>query len=189
MQIRDRIKEFRRLPASSLLDNPKNWRLHPKEQQAALDAVLAEIGFAGAELVFETPDGLMLIDGHDRKRSAGDEIVPVLVTDLTQEEADLLLATYDPISAMARADQARLDELIGGIETEDAELQKLLDGLAGDEIVEEQPELVSIDTKPPPVMTWVLVGIPTIRFGEISLLVEQIAGVPDIVLETTSNDG
>ena len=46
MQIRDRIKELRRVPASELLPNPKNWRTHPVAQQDALRGVLAEIGRA-----------------------------------------------------------------------------------------------------------------------------------------------
>ncbi|MGA7647677.1 MAG: hypothetical protein WBW01_14285, partial [Terriglobales bacterium] len=29
-QIRDRIRELRRVPASALVRNPKNWRRHPK---------------------------------------------------------------------------------------------------------------------------------------------------------------
>jgi hypothetical protein len=34
-------------------------------------------------------------------------------------------------------------------------------------------------------MTWVLVGIPTVRFGEIAALVEKIAGREDTQVETT----
>lgn len=32
MPIKDRIKELRRIPASELLPNPKNWRTHPNSQ-------------------------------------------------------------------------------------------------------------------------------------------------------------
>jgi hypothetical protein len=31
-QIRDRIRELRRVKTSELIPNPKNWRRHPKEQ-------------------------------------------------------------------------------------------------------------------------------------------------------------
>ncbi len=34
LRIRDRIKELRRVKASELLPNPKNWRRHPKVQRA-----------------------------------------------------------------------------------------------------------------------------------------------------------
>ncbi len=36
MKIRDRIKELRRVKASELLPNPKNWRTHPTEQADAM---------------------------------------------------------------------------------------------------------------------------------------------------------
>ena len=45
MRIRDRIKELRRVKASDLLPNPKNWRTHPVAQQDALKGLLAEIGY------------------------------------------------------------------------------------------------------------------------------------------------
>ena len=58
--IRDRITDFRRVKASDLLPNPRNWRTHPKSQQDALRGILAEVGYADALLARETPDGLML---------------------------------------------------------------------------------------------------------------------------------
>jgi len=41
----------------------------------------------------------------------------------------------------------------------------------------------------PPRMAWVLIGIPTVRFGEIAALVEQVAALPEVVVETSVNDG
>lgn len=46
MKIRDRIVDFRRVPARDLLPNPKNWRRHPQQQQDALRGLLSEIGYA-----------------------------------------------------------------------------------------------------------------------------------------------
>jgi len=66
MKIRDRVVELRRVPAGSLLPSPKNWRRHPKAQADALRGLLSEIGYADALLARETPEGLMLIDGHLR---------------------------------------------------------------------------------------------------------------------------
>ena len=57
MRIRDRIKDLRRVPASQLRPHPKNWRRHPQAQHDALRGVLAEIGYAGALLARELPDG------------------------------------------------------------------------------------------------------------------------------------
>src|SRR5262245_2006145 len=105
MKIRDRIKELRRVPAAKLQPNPKNWRTHPPAQRDALQAVLAEIGYADALLARELPDGeLMLIDGHLRFEISPDQEVPVLVLDVTEGEASKLLATLDPLAGLAGVD-------------------------------------------------------------------------------------
>src|SRR5882672_5181602 len=94
--IRDRIQELRRVRARDLLPNPKNWRLHPKSQANALRALLEEIGYADALLVRELEDGrLRLINGHLRAEMTPDTEVPVLVLDVTDEEADKILLTFD----------------------------------------------------------------------------------------------
>jgi hypothetical protein len=112
MQIRDRIKELRRVPASQLRPNPKNWRTHPQEQADALRGVLAEVGIADACIAREMPDGsLMLVDGHLRTETLGGELVPVLVLDVNEEEADKILATLDPLAGMAEQNNKKLSEL------------------------------------------------------------------------------
>lgn len=127
MKIRDRIRELRRVPASDLLPNPKNWRTHPKAQQDALRGVLAEVGMADAVLARELPDGsLMLIDGHLRAETAADATVPVLVLDVTEAEADKLLATLDPLAAMADSDAAAFEELLHTVNTSSQALQELI---------------------------------------------------------------
>jgi hypothetical protein len=112
MNIRNRVKSLRMVPASDLRPNPKNWRTHPKAQQDALRGVLAEVGLADACLARELPDGsLMLIDGHLRAETLGDGDVPVLVLDVNEAEADKILATLDPLAAMAEANEEMLAEI------------------------------------------------------------------------------
>ena len=55
--IRDRIIEFRRVPANELTPNPRNYRKHPQKQLDALRGMLEEVGFAGAELCRQMPSG------------------------------------------------------------------------------------------------------------------------------------
>lgn len=136
MKLRDRIKELRRVPASELLPNPKNWRTHPAEQADAMRGVLAEVGIADAVLARETEHGLMLIDGHLRADVAPGSIWPVLVLDVTEEEADKLLATLDPLAGMAEVDEAKLGKLLASIDTESEALQGLLDEMKPVEDVE-----------------------------------------------------
>jgi hypothetical protein len=133
MKIRDRIKELRRVKASELHPNPKNWRTHPKQQLDAIRGILAEVGFAGAELARELPDGsLQLIDGHARAEIAGDAEIPVLILDVTESEADKILATFDPLGAMAEADAGKLDELLREVQTGSEALAEMLADLAKD---------------------------------------------------------
>lgn len=151
MKIRDRIVEFRRVPAGELQPNPRNWRMHPKAQQDALRGVLAEIGYAGAALAFKTPEGgLMLIDGHLRAETTPDAMIPTLVTDLTREEADLLLASYDPIGAMAESNAAKLDELLKDVSTGSEALQEMLADLAKDSGLYSTPEITEDEVPEPP---------------------------------------
>ena len=190
--IRDRIKSLRRVKASDLVANPRNWRTHPQEQQDALRGVLAEVGYADALLVREAPEGLVLIDGHLRAGLDPDAKVPVLVLDVTAEEADKIMLTLDPLAAMAEADQKKLGELLREIETGSDAVQSLLNSLAVEAACEESAgtvELKQLAVKPPPRMTWVLIGIPTVSFGSISEVVETIASIPDTIVETTANDG
>ena len=152
MNIRDRVKELRRVPASSLRPNPKNWRTHPKEQADALRGTLAEIGFAEALVARELEDGtLELIDGHLRAETVGDTAVPVLVLDVDEAEADKLLATLDPLAALAGVDTQRLEDLLATVETDSDALRQMLDGLAEDAGIDVEPEVVEDEVPEVPV--------------------------------------
>ena len=135
MQIRDRIKELRRVKASELLPNPKNWRTHPVAQQDALRGVLAEVGYADALIARETPEGLMLVDGHLRAETTPDADVPVLVLDINEAEADLMLATLDPLAAMAGRDEERLTELLSTVSSDNRAVSDMLNAIINDGIV------------------------------------------------------
>lgn len=154
MKIRDRIKEFRRVKASEILPNPRNWRTHPKAQKEALQGLLAEIGFAGAVLARETPHGLMLIDGHLRTETAVDAEIPVLILDVDEKEANKILATFDPVSAMAGSDAAALDALLRDVETSNESVASMLADLAKDagcDWAKDQKEIEEDEVPEPPV--------------------------------------
>ncbi|MDO4587368.1 MAG: hypothetical protein Q4C95_08730 [Planctomycetia bacterium] len=117
MSFKDRIKELRRVKAKTLLQNPFNWRTHPENQKALLQNVLEDIGFADALLVRENDDGnLVLIDGHLRAEIDPEQFVPVLILDVTANEANKLLLTHDPISEMANSNHAIMQKLTNVIE-------------------------------------------------------------------------
>ncbi len=154
MEIRDRIRELRRVPASQLKTNPKNWRTHPQAQQDALRGVLDEVGIADAVLARELPDGtLMLVDGHLRAETITDAEIPVLILDVSEAEADKILATLDPLAAMAEADATKLDDLLREVQTGNEALAGMLTELAEEAgcLSAQEPEIVEDEVPEPPV--------------------------------------
>lgn len=142
--VRDRIRELRRVPATELLENPKNWREHPAGQQSAMAEMLNKIGFADALKGRDTEEGLELLDGHLRKDIAPDSTIPVLILDLNDEEAEFFLTTYDPLGAMASVNSDRLEALLADVNIETEELETYLRGLLNKD-EEDGPELVPED--------------------------------------------
>jgi hypothetical protein len=100
-RMRDRVVELIRVRAGELAPNPANWRRHPERQRAALRGLLRQIGYADALLARREGDRLVLIDGHLRQSLDPNQVVPVLVLDLDEAEAEVLLLTLDPLAAMA----------------------------------------------------------------------------------------
>jgi len=118
--------EYRK--ASELRANPHNWRKHSLPQRKALQSVIDEVGWAGALLYNERTE--RLIDGHLRQEiSNNGDTVPVLVGSWTEDEERLILATLDPIGAMARTDKDAITALLETVETNDESIQSLLDNL------------------------------------------------------------
>ena len=116
---RNRIVGLEYVSTKELRANEKNFRRHPQAQSDALKGVLEQVGIAGALLAYRGENGLTLIDGHLRK-DAAPQTWPVLVLDVTPDEAALLLATHDPIAAMAQSDAAALDALLRNVSTDSA---------------------------------------------------------------------
>jgi hypothetical protein len=183
---RDRIRELRRVPAGQLKAHPANWRRHPKEQAAALRAVLREVGWADAAIAREDEDGqLVLLDGHLRAGLDPKQEIPVLVLDVTEEEGLKILATLDPLAAMAEKDEEAMRALAEQAKLDEETLRDLVNRQIEEEgNVHLAPKVITT----PPVMSWILVGIPTIRFGEIAEVVEKLTSVDDIFCEIVVGD-
>lgn len=118
-------------PPEQLLANPAIWRTHPKEQQRALAGALSEVEWVGQVLANRTTGHV--VDGHLRVElaiSRGEPTVPVLYVELTEAEEHLILATVDPLAAMATAEKDALAALLAELETGDAGLARMLAELA-----------------------------------------------------------
>lgn len=128
---RNRITRTGTEAPDQLLANPRNWRIHPKNQTTALDGVLSEVGWVTHVIVNERTGHV--IDGHARIGLAitrQETEVPVVYVDLDEAEEALILATLDPLGALAGADKDVLAELMTWVSTEDEAVTRLLADVA-----------------------------------------------------------
>ena len=128
---RNRIVGYSEEEPDQLLANPSNWRIHPAAQQNALSGVLKEIGLVQNVVANRTTGHL--VDGHLRVMLAMREnqpVVPVTWVELSEEEEHLILASLDPLAAMATADAGALDALLSSVQSGEAAVQAMLAELA-----------------------------------------------------------
>jgi len=90
----------------------------------------------------------MLIDGHLRAEVAPDASVPVLVLDVTQDEADKILATHDPLAAMATTDAGKLADLLQDMKFDSAATAAMTESLESEGM--QEVEVVEDEAPEPP---------------------------------------
>lgn len=152
-QWRNRMVGDAEVDPRELIPNPSNWRRHPAHQRKALEALLGEIGWVGRVLVNRTTGHV--VDGHARYEQALDKAeptVPVTYVELTENEEKLVLASFDPIGAMAETDSDVLGDLLDDIETDNPDIAELLAGMGpagGDNASETPGSLVDTFGVPP----------------------------------------
>ena len=140
--INNRVTELRHIKGSDLRPHPKNPRRHPDGQIKALDGILEQVGIADALIVYRAGDGVMtLIDGHCRGENWQDIEWPCLVLDVTDEKAELVLATHDPLCGLATLDQEAMDRLLEGLDFQCAELMEAMTGAADEEIPDDNKDI------------------------------------------------
>jgi len=151
-EIKNRIIGSGEEPLDNILFNPRNWRIHPLNQQNALKGVLDEVGWV-QEVIINKRTG-HLVDGHLRCQLAareGAKTIPVKYVDLSEDEEVLVLATLDPIAAMAGSDKEKLRALLEGVKSDDERVQALLDeiargaGLTDDDVYTRKIEIPTYD--------------------------------------------
>jgi hypothetical protein len=115
------------IEAGSLTENPLNWRRHSPEQLQSIRDLLSDpdVGWAGACLYNERTK--RLIDGHARKTVADPKTpVPVLVGDWSEEAEKKILATLDPVGAMAQGDAEAYAALVQSVQAESLWVRDLI---------------------------------------------------------------
>jgi hypothetical protein len=134
---RTRITGSGTLKVNEAKPHALNFRLHPPGQQQALATSLDTVGWV-QQIVVNTTTG-NLLDGHLRLELAkerGEAELPCLFVELTEDEERLVLASLDPIAAMATADAAKLGELLVSIQSEDEQVRSLLEQIARQQRIE-----------------------------------------------------
>jgi hypothetical protein len=146
---RNRIVGHGEVDPEELVANPRNWRIHPRAQQAALEGVLDEIGWVGDVMVSRTTG--FVVDGHARVVLAlrRGEKVPVRYVDLTAKEEALILGAYDHIATMAGTDDEQLDALLREVSTGNPALMEMFSAMAEDAGLLDGLEGVGLDDEPP----------------------------------------
>jgi DNA modification methylase len=153
MNIRNRIIEQRLVTPDEVAPNPRNWRTHPQSQRDAIRGILGQVGIAAPVIAYYSAragNRLMLIDGHERM-TVGVPF-PCAILDVDDAEADTLLATFDPITAMATANNEALDALLRDVTTDSPALTQMLAELAEDAgLYADTPTITEDDVPEPPV--------------------------------------
>jgi len=132
-RVRNRIIEHIELLPSEILDHPGQAWDHPESQARALAGILEEVGIVDEILVYrsERANGAYVTpDGHLRKSLDPRKPWPCTVLDLTDEEADYVLATKDPVGMMKKTNAEALDALLSSVSSANQAVQEMFADIA-----------------------------------------------------------
>jgi hypothetical protein len=185
---RSKIVGHEKVQAGQLMANPFNHRRHPEKQRKVVAASINELGFIKSVIVNKVTGHI--VDGHERVMQAlgvGEEtLVDVEYVELSPEDEKKALLVLDASSELAEVDASSLDQLVKECAFQDDLLSEFGSEMLGSE---EPGRLKDLEIKPAPARTWVLIGIETTKYVKIAKLVEQIADLPETILETCCTDG
>lgn len=127
MSYRIRVTEMITVPARELLDHAGNWAIHPAIQRDTLIGDMEEVGIVDALKAYRSArngGALTIMDGHLRKAIDQDQLWPVLVLDLDDDEADKQLAFHNQIAGMVQIDPVKLDALLQRVRIQNESLSR-----------------------------------------------------------------
>jgi hypothetical protein len=127
-----RVKELIWVKGKDIIPHPNNWRRHPTSQISAFRQLAGEIGFSGVIIgryvTRKKIKRVMALDGHLRIKEMPDQLLPVIILDLTEKEAKLLLLSYDPLGEMARVERDKIKDLMGEMKESQIEMLTNMQG-------------------------------------------------------------
>ncbi len=191
--------QIEQVATADLIPYARNARTHSDSQVAQIAGSIQEFGFTNPVLI-DAANGI--IAGHGRVMAAqklGLQSVPCIrLGHLSEVQKRAYILADNRIALNSGWDEAMLQMELSELHADDVDLGLL--GFDAEEVSKllgydssadkgETAELKQLKVQPPPPMTWVLIGIPTVRFGQINEAVEQIALLPDIICEVAANNG
>lgn len=129
---RSRIVGHAEVDPAQLHAHPMNWRTHSADQAKALGAVVRDVGIVQSVIVNRRTN--RIIDGHLRVSMAVKDKashIPVVYVDLDESEESVILATLDPIGAMAGKSSDLLSKLVEQVTTSDDDVRRLIAEIQG----------------------------------------------------------
>jgi len=171
---------------SELKPNPRNPNQHPESQLNLYAKVIEHQGWRRAVVVSNRSG--FIVTGHgavEVARRKGWKAVPVDFQDFASpadETAHMLADNRIPeLSELDPATTKALEQEISAaglsLELSGIELDLPMDG-----------ELVDLKPMPPPSRCWSLIGFPTVRMAELQPLIDRVAALPGVYLQSTVNN-
>jgi hypothetical protein len=178
-------------PVEKPVDYPTNPKHHTEEAIDRLAAIIARVGMQVAIVVDEHG---VIAKGHKTRaacRRLGFTRVPIKVArGVSPEELRAWRVADEAATLDSLWDEGNLGVELEAIREAGVPLSHT--GLDEDEIErilgEESPRIEPVGVRPLPAMTWVLIGIPTVQYDDISDLVARAADNPEAIVEVTAND-
>lgn len=121
MAVRNRVTEVLALPAHKILVNPDNPYTHPDFQRGAVRGLLDEVGIVDRLLAYRSERAggeLVLLDGQLRSELEPNAEWTVLVLDITDKEADLLLLSLNRTTQLSDFDKKKVAALMERVRVE-----------------------------------------------------------------------
>lgn len=177
------------LPVAELTAYAKNSRTHSPAQVKQIEASIREFGFTNPILVDGTGG---VIAGHGRLLAAknmGLDVVPCLrLSHLTEAQKRAYVIADNKLAENAGWDMDILKLEIGDLSKMNFDINLTGFELEDIPLADESTKLAPLDTSPPPRRSWVLIGIPLVRFGEIQGYIDSMSLLDDVVVQTTVTD-
>lgn len=154
-EVRNRIKEVKRLRFGDISQHPTNPKDHPDYQRQVFRESVAFVGFGSVPLAYESARNggkLTWVDGNMRGDEMPDYVGEGGILDIDDEEAAFLLVTLDPIAALAQTNAERMAQTLESVSTDSDVLNSFLEeygqaadalGEASDGSLQVQERLVS----------------------------------------------